>query len=252
MLSNSASKSDHLSQINTDPRVRSWAVGIGELGTGVVEAGRHQFFEQYSTAVYSYLRSILREPDATEEVVQQFAVRVLERSFRGYSPERGRFRDYLKATLRNLVADYWRGRQESKRLNLTVSPKTWSNVPEPASIDEALGARQVELESQIESVLSKLSKQRENRQPSDSEVLVHVMQNPEQTSAAAAAALTLALDLPSPLSAVSFRQMLHRARERFAEMFIEELAVPSGPDYEGRLRDRLEELGVAHLVLRAG
>lgn len=252
MLSNSASKSDHLSQIHTDPRVRSWAVGSSELGTGVVEAGRHRFFEQYSTAVYSYLRSILREPDATDEVVQQLAVRVLERSFRGYTPQRGRFRDYLKTILRNMVTDHWRSRQASARSEKSVSPEAWAQIPEPKVIDSALGTRQEELETLIEKVLTRLSSEQIDRRPSYADVLVHVMQNPEQTSEAASAAISLALQLDPPVNAAAFRQMLHRARRRFMDAFIKELAIPDGRDFDGRLTDRLEELGVSHLVDRNG
>lgn len=46
---------------------------------------------------------MFKSHDETDEAVQDFVVQFLERGFGQYDPTRGRFRDYLKASLRNAV-----------------------------------------------------------------------------------------------------------------------------------------------------
>ncbi len=67
--------------------------------------------ERYLRAAYRYLVGALRDPDLAEELCQEFALRFLRGDYGRASPERGRFRDYLRTSLIHLVTDHHRRRQ---------------------------------------------------------------------------------------------------------------------------------------------
>ena len=66
-----------------------------------------QFVLRYSPAIYNYLAALTKSQQEAEEVAQDFYVRVLRYGFARANRERGRFRDYLKAAVRNAARDHW-------------------------------------------------------------------------------------------------------------------------------------------------
>src|SRR5438874_505179 len=102
------SLNQHLSQISTQ-----WTILFqaheGTMDT--VQAAQARFVERYIGAVGRYLLGAVRDPDAAEDLLQTFWERFLGGTFRRANPERGRFRDYLKTALINLVRDYKRRQQ---------------------------------------------------------------------------------------------------------------------------------------------
>ncbi|MCC7420842.1 MAG: sigma-70 family RNA polymerase sigma factor [Planctomycetaceae bacterium] len=84
-----------------------------QLPPHIRRARLERFFHRYSKAVRKFLARLLmshpQRSELTEECYQQFAVKFLEGRFSQCSPdESGRFRHYLKATLRNLVQNVYR------------------------------------------------------------------------------------------------------------------------------------------------
>src|SRR5947209_2066938 len=67
-----------------------------------------QFVLRYAPAIRRYLGAMLRASDVVEEVIQDFFLRVLQHRFTPEQVSRGRFRDYLKATVRNAALTHWR------------------------------------------------------------------------------------------------------------------------------------------------
>ena len=63
---------------------------------------------RYAPAIRSYLEAILRNANDADEVAQEFALHVLNHKFDKASPERGRFRDYVKVSARNAALIYLR------------------------------------------------------------------------------------------------------------------------------------------------
>src|SRR5947209_5228786 len=97
-----------------------------------VAAAQVELMARYAGAVHRYLLAALRDPEAAEELDQEFAVRFLRGDFHRVDPARGRFRDFLKRALRNLMTDY--------RRRKSVRPRTLGDaLPEPADpeADEA-------------------------------------------------------------------------------------------------------------------
>src|SRR5690242_1576893 len=67
-----------------------------------------QFVLRYAPAVRRYLAALVKDPHDAEDVAQTFLMHIVDRPF---TPERvpnGRFRDYLKAVLRNQAVTHFR------------------------------------------------------------------------------------------------------------------------------------------------
>src|SRR5437867_9487672 len=74
-----------------------------EGGADSAQEARNRLMLRYSGAVYRYLLGAVRDPEAAGDLCQEFALRFLRGDFRRAAPERGRFRDYVKSALINLV-----------------------------------------------------------------------------------------------------------------------------------------------------
>src|SRR5262249_55922037 len=89
-----------LNQIST-----SWSVvgrAHADSGPGA-EAARRDLLDRYGGAAYRYVRGAVRDPEAADELYQEFALRFLRGDFHRAAPEFGRFRDFVKTALVRLV-----------------------------------------------------------------------------------------------------------------------------------------------------
>jgi RNA polymerase sigma factor (sigma-70 family) len=110
----------HLTRISTPwTLVRRAHGGAGDCAAHA----QRLLLQRYCGAAYRYLRGALRDEEATLDLLQEFVLRFLRGDFRRADPGSGRFRDYLKAALIYLVADYHRQQRAQPR-------------PLPADIDE--------------------------------------------------------------------------------------------------------------------
>ena len=81
---------EHLSQMST-----LWSVlgrAHGEDRDEILSA-QEQLLERYGNAIRRYLRAALGNPEAVDEVFQEFAHIFVRGGFRGADPTRCRFRD---------------------------------------------------------------------------------------------------------------------------------------------------------------
>lgn len=201
-------------------------------------AARQQLMERYCGAVYRYLLSAVRDPHAAEDLTQEFALRFISGRFQKATPSKGRFRDYVKTALFHLVDDY-RHRQGKRPQHLT------GDVGEPvaASANEAEHAF---LASWREELLAKTwnalaEHERQSGQPYHT-VLQLRAAHPEASSAELAERVSA--QLARSYSATAVRQLLHRARERFAELLLDETRHSLGKDADDHLEAELGELNL--------
>jgi RNA polymerase sigma-70 factor (ECF subfamily) len=174
---------------------------------------------RYYRAVYRYLLGTVHDPAVAEELTQDFAVRFLRGDFRRADPGRGRFRDFLKTALRHLALDYWR-KKASAPEPLGAAEATLAAPPTAEHLDESFLARwREELLGRAWEALARA--QEESGQPYYS-VLRAKAADPKARSAQLAEALQA--QLGKPVSAAGLRQLVHRAREKFAELLVREVA----------------------------
>jgi RNA polymerase sigma-70 factor (ECF subfamily) len=202
-----------------------------------VTAAQKLLMLRYGKAVRRYLLGALHNVHAAEELSQEFAVRFLQGDLRGACPERGSFRNFVKGVLSHLIADYHR-RQQRQPQPLPENARTISTTAQPAADFDRqfLTSWRDQLLADAWESLDRI--QQESGQQYYS-VLRFRAQYPEARSAAMAEKLSG--QLGKPVTADWVRQMLHRAREKFADLLVraimETLEQPTVEDVEQELSD---------------
>jgi RNA polymerase sigma-70 factor (ECF subfamily) len=192
--------------------------------------------DRYCGAVYRYLLGATRDEDAALELFQDFAVRFLRGDFRRADPERGRFRDYLKTALIHLVSD----QRLARRKRPTSLPADAASVIDPTWDEDVEFAR-----SWREELIDRAWKALAQAQPLHHAVLALHADDPDLSSAEIATRLAERFD--KSLSVGNVRVILHRGREKFAELLIEEVAQSSEAATNEELRRELHELKLLEL-----
>src|SRR6516164_9781688 len=78
---------------------------------------------RYYGAVFRYLLGIVHDEEVAMDLTQEFASRFLRGDFRNATPERGRFRDFLKVSLRNLAMDHFRQQKQARDRGVQPLPE---------------------------------------------------------------------------------------------------------------------------------
>ena len=99
---------DTISQ-RLDSMTTRWSVVRRAHQASIVSAGqaRNELVLRYSKAIRAYVRAILQDDGRADEVAQDAIVRLLSGDFAGADPNRGRFRDLLKVSVRNMARNHW-------------------------------------------------------------------------------------------------------------------------------------------------
>src|SRR5262249_10313621 len=162
-----------------------------------------------------YLAKVLGDQDAADEVFQEFALQLLHGELHGANPKRGRFRNFVKGTLFHLIADYrkqrrkWPGPLPADDATLAADPEDKGSDRQFVESwrDELLArawAALAEMEARTDQPLYAVLRFRADHPD---------MRSPQM-------AVQLAAQLDRPFTAVGIRQILHRAREKFAELLL--------------------------------
>jgi RNA polymerase sigma factor (sigma-70 family) len=203
-------------------------------------AAQEAVLRRYGPAIYRYLHSALRDPNAADEVFQEFALRFVQGSFRRADPERGRFRHFVKKALHNLILTY---RQKQYKRPASLPDEVASPQPEggqEAALDQEFNQRwRAEVLARTWEALARM--QSETGKPFH-DVLRFRASNPKMPSAQMAAELSVRLG--KPLTDAGVRQSLHRAREKFAALLLDEVARSLKTNDSDRLREELSDLGL--------
>ncbi len=198
---------------------------------------RQQLVERYGGAVVRYLRKLLHDEDAADEVLQEFALRLVEGKLRGADPRRGRFRNFVKGTLFHLVADYRSERREWPG-PLPAEDAVPADNPDPLESDREF------TESWRDELLARAWAALAAAQTASGQPLYDVLRfradHPEIRSPQLAEQLTA--ERGRAFTPAGVRQLLHRAREKFAVLLLDEVRHSlESPDPE-QLEEELLEL----------
>lgn len=180
------------------------------------QAARKALLDIYQAPIRRYLQAAVHDADAVDEVFQDFALRVIGGSFHRADASRGRFRDYVKVTLRNLVHNYYK---RNRAIGLAFDPEAHDR---PACWDkdaneEFLNGWRTEL---LDRAWESLKAYRKNYY-----LLLRLRtDHPDISSLQVAAALNEQTRPEKPLTEVGIRKMLERARQYFVKSLIAEVA----------------------------
>jgi RNA polymerase sigma factor (sigma-70 family) len=203
-------------------------------------AARRQLLERYIGAVYRYLLGALRDPDAADEVFQEFALRFVRGDFKRADPERGRFRDFVKTSLIHLVINYQQRKCSQPGPLVQESQLAAPEGPAPGDSDQEFTDRwKAELLTRAWQALAAF--EQESGKPYHA-VLHFRAEHPDLSSTQMAERLGAVLG--RPFTSDSLRQALHRARQKFAELLIDEVAQSLETNDHDRVEQELLDLGL--------
>jgi RNA polymerase sigma-70 factor (ECF subfamily) len=205
-----------------------------------VSAAQRQLLMRYRGAIYRYLLGTVRDAAVAEDLAQDFAVRFLQGQFKRADPERGRFRDFVKTALRNLVIDYWR-KQGHKMVHMPEAAE-----PEAAPSSDVDDLDQPFLDQWREELLARTwdalaEAQTAGGQPYHT-VLRWKTEQPDVRSAQLAE--RLGAQQGRTVSDTALRKLLFRARQLFADLLVQEVARSLGTPETDKLEEELIELGL--------
>jgi RNA polymerase sigma factor (sigma-70 family) len=231
---------DYQSRISRIETMWTLVRGAHEPAADGVAQAQEALLQLYSGAIYRYLLGILRDPNAADEVFQEFALKFVRGAFRNADPDRGRFRDFVKRALSNLIHDH-RARQR----RLPTGLEAESLLESPAS-EEAMPSDREFVDRWREEILQRTwaalaEEEKGSKQPYHA-VLRFRSKHPDMPSGKMAEAMKG--ELGRLLTDGGIRQILHRAREKFADLLIAEVRRSLvSPDADA-LREELAELGL--------
>jgi len=207
--------------------------------TGAQQSARRQLLDRYGDAVRRYLRKLLRDLNAADEVFQEFALRLLKGDFRGANAKRGRFCNFVKGVLFHLIADYhkqqerWPGPLPRDGPALAANPQDAD--PDPSFVESCRNevlARAWAVLAEFEAGIA---------QPYYT-VLRFRADHPEMRAPQLAEELTA--QMGRTFSAAGVRQILHRARQKFATLLLDEVAHSVERSTTEQLAEELADLGL--------
>jgi RNA polymerase sigma factor (sigma-70 family) len=207
---------EHLTSIPTRPELLQHGNGEGESAI----RARQELVMIYYGAAYRYLMACLRDPQAAEDLAQHFASRLMEGNYiRQVKQGEGRFRDYLKRSLQNLVSDHRKKLLNEKKVQpLPDDSGAYSSSEEMefASDQAFLNSVREELIWCAWQALAQI--ERHSDTPYES-VLRLKTEQPRLRSADIAD--QLGPRLGKSLTEAGVRQLLRRAREKFAHSLLD-------------------------------
>jgi len=226
---------DHLSQIET-----LWSVvrRAHDRQPDKARRAQHELLERYGGAIRRYLRAALKNDAAADDVYQDFAVRFVRGDYHAAAPEKGRFRSFLKSILFRLVVDHYRAgkvRQAASLEAIYAEPQTPDLEKERNRAfnlvwrDEMLNRAWHALEAH----------ERESGQPAHSVLRLRV-QYPGWKSTELADELSKRLG--RPVSTANLRVLLHRSRDKFAELLLDAVAQTLDSPGDDQLEEELVDL----------
>lgn len=180
-------------------------------------AARQTLVLRYSSSVRRYVAVMVRDPHVADEVAQEVMVRLMKGDFGVADPQRGRFRDLLRHSIRNMVRNHYA--KENRRTGVPLDEQFLPGE-EDALADPWLN-------EWVRSVLDLTWKALERYQSETSGSVPYTVlrlrsEHADEDSKQLAQRLSDATG--RPFNAAAARQQLRRARLRFAQLLVEEIA----------------------------
>jgi hypothetical protein len=202
-----------------------------------------QFVMRYASAVRRYVGALVKNTHDSEDVVQEFLLKTVRQPFTPEQIKRGRFRDYLKAILRNATISHFR--RASNR------PTSATELCASIAADVADTADREWLEEWRGCLLRRAWQALELHENAAPEGIAYTAlrlaaDHPEESSESLAARAS-AISGRS-VGAVAFRKQLSRARRHFAQMIVDEVRQTLENDRAEYVMDELCDLGLVEYV----
>jgi hypothetical protein len=206
----------HLSQIQT-----LWSMVERAHGDHTnVQSAQQTLLDRYGGAIRRYALAALRDEDAADEVCQEFALKFVRGDFRGADPGKGRFRAFVKTIVYRLIVDFQRRQKKLDR-----EGQMHSNIAEGEPVLATAKEDALFQASWRDELLARcwgrLAEYECKSGKPYHTVLRYRVEHPEARSPELADGLSQALG--KSINAGAVRVMLHRSRDAFADLLLEEV-----------------------------
>lgn len=192
---------------------------------------------RYSGAVHRYLLKVVGDPEVARDLNQEFSLKFLDGKFRRFDRSRGRFRDYLKRALHNLMMDHFRKRKGVAHLDTDME----------AAIVGDDGLKDFDeqfLQSWRQDLMARAWQALKDHEDNNGQPYWQVMKlrlaKPQLRSPELAS--ELAQQIGRPVTAGGLRQLLHRARDKFTEFLVTEVRVTLRDSSRDEVEEELGDL----------
>ena len=208
------------------------------------ESARRALVLRYAGAIRSYVGALVRDDHDADEVAQEAVVRLMKGDFGGATPTRGRFRDLLKVSVRNMVYSHWD--RKRRRAAAMVDVEQLPDRPTDETDSE-----EPWLQSWRSAVLAATWQSLEaykNATPGSVAYTVLRLRTDHPDDRSEQLAHRLSESTGREYQAAALRQQLRRARLRFAQFLLEELHRSLADPTPESVEEELIELGLLPYV----
>lgn len=204
------------------------------------EAARSALVLRYAKSVRSYVGGMVKNKEDADELAQEIIVRLLKGDFAGADPTRGRFRDLLKTAARNMVRNFWE--KESRRRPVDAD---LGLVAESDQADDPwLASWQKVILDQTWGLLRDF--ERANPKKPAHTILRLRTDFPDDSTEQLAIKFYQKTNMS--VRSDAFRQLLRRARLKFAELLIDEIKLGLDDPSPARIEEELAALELLDYV----
>lgn len=215
-----------------------------QSGHSSAAEARQALVLRYSSAVRNYVGALIHHDADADEVAQEVIVRLLRGQFASASPERGSFRRMLMVAAHNMVRNYWR-----KQKNLPEQDVDLKEVLQESETPSQL--EEEGMESWRQSLLAMAWQALEEYQRTHPGSVAHTLlrlrvENPDDDSDTLAQKITNLVG--KPFRADALRQQLRRARVRFVQALLEEVARGLDDPTPDNIKEELHLTGLMPFV----
>jgi DNA-directed RNA polymerase specialized sigma24 family protein len=208
-----------------------------------------RFVLRYAPAIQRYLAALVANPHDAEEVAQEFFLRVAQHGFLRTRQEGGRFRDYLKAAVRNAALNFLRRNRALRPPGPGAPPPALrSGVALEADIPDKTQAADQAWAGEWRHCLLDRARQAlekyERRSPGNLfHTVLSLLADDPLDDTKALAARTSAL-IGRPLRPEAFRKQVSRARRMLARLLVQEVARTLDDPTPERIKEELIDLAL--------
>jgi RNA polymerase sigma factor (sigma-70 family) len=206
-------------------------------------AARNALVLRYARAIRNYVGALVKDPQDADEVAQEVLVRLLRGQFAAANPERGRFRNMLAVAAHNLVRNYWQKKRRQAAVDLDVGALPAAELPAEAEAQAAAAWRQSMLD-----LAWKALEEYEHATPGSVAWTVLRLRADHPSDDSEQLAGRLSQKIGRPVRPDAVRQQLRRARVRFAQALIDEVARGLEDPAPWRIEEELIEVGLMEYV----
>jgi DNA-directed RNA polymerase specialized sigma24 family protein len=205
-----------------------------------------KFVMRYGKALRNYIGALVRDAHDADDVTQTLMLHVVRKGFVRKSPQRGRFRDYLKAMARNVAMTHRQRKAGPTRAGVDLDTLPTGKEPLAAANKQwLLDWRACLLDK---AWLDLESYQRSH--PGNRSYAVLRLAVAHRQEGSAQLAERLGQIMGCPMRADAFRKQLSRARRLFAEFVWAEVGQTLREPTPRHIEEELLDLGLLSFVRR--